>query len=400
MHGCWHKRSAAVLLFGTIGIGCNQGESSPDTAAESKPAPADPAKTEEVSAKAKEDPGPPGVRPDGEVVPAVAWFDGTLEEALATAKAQGKQVFIDVGAYWCPPCHRLDEEVFVKQEVGAALAKDYIALHIDAEKGEGPELVERYQVQAYPTMLVLESSGIEKGRIVDFLEPTAFLEALGRLSAGGNVLQGMIEAVENAPDDLGKRYALAHAYLLAADVDAANPHLDAVMVGDPKDELSLASRVLYDRAMFVTYKVDGKPRRAIEKLDELQRRFPQSRAAVRAYRLKGRLHCKLGEPDQAIASLEAMIATAPEDAGLAASYGWFAFRQKCGAQPALAAVEKGITIEGDNADLHYVQAELLLALGRAPQAVASIEAAAKLEPRSAFYQRQVRRMKAAAEAAG
>jgi hypothetical protein len=61
----------------------------------------------------------PGVQADGEVVSAVEWFEGSLDEALALAKAGGKRVFLDVGAYWCPPCRKLDEEVFVRPEVGA-----------------------------------------------------------------------------------------------------------------------------------------------------------------------------------------------------------------------------------------------------------------------------------------
>jgi tetratricopeptide (TPR) repeat protein len=302
-----------------------------------------------------------------------------------------------VGAYWCPPCQKLDEEVFVRAEVGERIGRGYVALHVDAEKGEGPELAERYDVQAYPTVLVLEATGIEKGRVVDFLPAAELLAALDRIEEGGNVLAELVDAVENDPDDLARRYALAHAYLLAADAQAAKPELEAVLVGDPKGELGLASQALYDRALFLTYKLEDAPERAIEEFRELQRRFPQSKEAVRAYRNLGRIQCELGRKDEAVASLEAMVATKPDDPALASGYGWFAFREGCGHEPALAAVRRGIALAPEDADLRYVEAELLHALGRNPEALASIRRASELEPKSAFYRRQVTRFTALSE---
>ena len=191
------------------------------------------------------EPTTPGVRDDGEIVSAVSWFHGSLEQALAEAKAQDKLVLMDVGAYWCPPCHQLDEEVFVRPEVGEPLAAGYVAMHVDAEKGEGPELVERYHVQAFPTILVLEPSGLEKGRIVDFLPAEALLAALERLARGDNVLAELADAVQSDPDDLGKRYALGHALLLAADAEAAAPELEAViLVGESSVDAAVAKRLV------------------------------------------------------------------------------------------------------------------------------------------------------------
>ncbi|MCA9684855.1 MAG: DUF255 domain-containing protein, partial [Myxococcales bacterium] len=91
--------------------------------------------------------GAPGVREDGEIVFAVDWFEGSLEQALSRATSEDKLVFVEVGAYWCPPCHELEEQVFTDPRVGAWLEEHAVAVHIDAEKGEGPELVDRYAIQ-------------------------------------------------------------------------------------------------------------------------------------------------------------------------------------------------------------------------------------------------------------
>ena len=336
----------------------------------------------------------PGVQADGEVVSAVKWFEGDLEAALAVAKAQGKRVFVDVGAYWCPPCRKLDEEVFIKPEVGAAMDAGFVAVHIDAEKGEGPDVVARYRVQAYPTLLVLEASGLEKGRMVDAMAPAELLAGLEKIAAGGDVLAELEAAATARPDDLEARYQLGNAYALAAKRAEADAALTAVIAGDPDNAKGLASKAMLDRAMFLVAKQDGDSEKAVALYKELQQKFPEAKESQRAYTLIGRALHKLGRDDEAVASLEAMIAAEPDNVDLKASYGWFAFRERCRPEAGLRAVEAGLAAAPKNPELHYLRAELEYQLGDAAAALASIREAAALEPESAFYKRQVRRFAA------
>jgi len=34
----------------------------------------------------------------------IAWFDGSIDQAFALARAQDKPLFLYWGAVWCPPC--------------------------------------------------------------------------------------------------------------------------------------------------------------------------------------------------------------------------------------------------------------------------------------------------------
>lgn len=342
----------------------------------------------------------PGVQADGEVVSAVEWFEGSLDEALALAKAGGKRVFLDVGAYWCPPCRKLDEEVFVRPEVGAALAAGYVAVHIDAEKGEGPEVVARYKVQAYPTLLVLEAEGLERGRMVDGMEPAELLAGLEEIARGGKVLAGLEAAVAAKPDDLEARYRLGNAYALAARRAEAEAELAKVIAGDPDNARGLAAQAMADRAGFLVAKQDGDPERAIALYRELQQKYPKAKESLRAYRQIGRELHKLGRDDEAIASLEAMVAAEPGNVDLKSAYGWFSFRERCRPADGLRAVDAGVLLDPKSADLHYLRAELKSQLGDAVGALASIREAAAIEPDSAFFKRQVRRFAGLAGAAG
>ncbi len=330
----------------------------------------------------------PAVAEDGHVVSAVDWFEGELDDALAKAASEDKGVLLDVGAYWCPPCHRLDEELFVLPEIGDFLRRGYVAMHVDAEQGAGPDLVDRYDVQAYPTMLVLDAAGVEKGRIVDFVEAPAFLTAMERISKGENVLAELEAAAAAAPEDLEAAYAAGHAYAIAAERTQAETHFARVLEGDAEDAAGLASKVLYDRAMFFAAKLDKDPEAAIAGYRELQARYPKSSSAITAYRQIGRQLCKLGRPEEARASLDAMLATAPKDSALRSAYGWFAFRQRCVTARGLEVVLEGLEAAPKDAGLHYLAAELSLQSGDRAAAQKHIEAAVELEPKRGYYRRR------------
>ena len=136
----------------------------------------------------------PGVQADGEVVVAFRFFDGTFEAALAEAKAKGKLVLVDVGAYWCHSCHELEENVFTLPKVGDRIREGFVAVKLDAEKDQGPELTERYRVQAYPTLLVLDANGVEMGRMVEVADAEELLDGLTKIAGGGDPLAALKEA--------------------------------------------------------------------------------------------------------------------------------------------------------------------------------------------------------------
>ena len=108
----------------------------------------------------------------------VAFVETTLAEALAQAQAAGKLVFLDCQTVWCGPCRAMAKNVFTLPRVGEYFAERFVALKMDMETGEGPDVAHRYKVKAYPTMLVLDAEGRELHRIVGYRDATALLEEL------------------------------------------------------------------------------------------------------------------------------------------------------------------------------------------------------------------------------
>ncbi|MCX7606282.1 MAG: thioredoxin family protein [Bacteroidia bacterium] len=110
----------------------------------------------------------------------VQFFTGSWETLLQEARKKNKPIFVDFYTVWCGPCKMLERHTFSNPEVGAYTEKNYIAYRIDAERGEGPRLANRFKIRAYPTLIFLDPEGNELGRQVGFVDAPTFLALLKR----------------------------------------------------------------------------------------------------------------------------------------------------------------------------------------------------------------------------
>jgi thiol:disulfide interchange protein len=88
----------------------------------------------------------------------------TLNEVLKKAKREKKAVFLDFYTTWCMPCRMMDESVFKDEELVDYLNQNVICMKVNAEKGNGPNLKILFGVNAYPTMIFVDTNGNELDR--------------------------------------------------------------------------------------------------------------------------------------------------------------------------------------------------------------------------------------------
>ncbi|HLF84589.1 MAG TPA: TlpA family protein disulfide reductase, partial [Blastocatellia bacterium] len=130
------------------------------------------------------------------------------EQALADAKREGKGVIIDTFADWCIPCKELDKLTFTDEAVKKE-AERFVTLKLDLTSSdpnsEAGRARQRFGIRGVPTVLFLDSTGRELGklRLEGFEKPSAFLENRMKqvespVGAGGPALAKSI-ADPNAP---------------------------------------------------------------------------------------------------------------------------------------------------------------------------------------------------------
>ena len=94
-----------------------------------------------------------------------------LDKALAEAKAAKKSVLVEfTGSDWCPPCIAMRKNVFSKKEFVQAASKNFILVELDFPKADkaladkNKPLAEKYKIEGFPTVILLNPEGKEFDR--------------------------------------------------------------------------------------------------------------------------------------------------------------------------------------------------------------------------------------------
>lgn len=105
-----------------------------------------------------------------------AWLTD-LPAAEAQAKAENKVVLLDfVGSDWCPDCQAFMKDVLSSQKFQEYAARNVVVVELDfpdrkvnkakqsdALKKANEALKERYDIEAWPTFIVLDKNGKQIG---------------------------------------------------------------------------------------------------------------------------------------------------------------------------------------------------------------------------------------------
>ncbi len=98
----------------------------------------------------------------------IQFSKGTWKELKEMAAKDNKLIFVDAYAEWCGPCKKMAKDVFTQKEVGEYFNARFVNVKMDMEKGEGIGLSSQFGIQAYPTLLFVNSDGKVVHRAVGY----------------------------------------------------------------------------------------------------------------------------------------------------------------------------------------------------------------------------------------
>ncbi|MDQ3395432.1 MAG: thioredoxin family protein [Bacteroidota bacterium] len=87
------------------------------------------------------------------------FFSEPWDDVLKEAKRTEKLIFVDLYAKWCGPCKLMKHYTFTNKEVAVFYNAHFINVALDGEKGKGAELMEKYSLRAFPSLLFLNAEG-------------------------------------------------------------------------------------------------------------------------------------------------------------------------------------------------------------------------------------------------
>jgi len=116
----------------------------------------------------------------------VHWTDAGM--AARIARGTHRPILYEFSAEWCGPCHVLEREVFMDADLAAKINNRYIAVKVVDRKSEDghntstvQQLMDRYGVTGFPTVVIAESDGSVRDRTVGYYGRDKFEQFIDRV---------------------------------------------------------------------------------------------------------------------------------------------------------------------------------------------------------------------------
>src|SRR2546425_6073217 len=146
--------------------------------------------------------------------PSTITWERDYAKAIERARAEKKLIIADMFTDWCALCKQMDAQTFAEPRLIQKMAKNYVWLKLNTETEEdGIRLQKEFAILTYPTILVLDNQGEEADRVDRFLAASQFTETIESFVSSPDSLASLRKAVQEQPNSVSARYALAERLL-------------------------------------------------------------------------------------------------------------------------------------------------------------------------------------------
>lgn len=88
----------------------------------------------------------------------ILFIENDFDKALKEAEQTGKTIFVDAYTDWCGPCQWMQNVTFQSESVGQYYNEVFVCVKMNMDTPNGRQFAQQYSVNAYPTLLYIESN--------------------------------------------------------------------------------------------------------------------------------------------------------------------------------------------------------------------------------------------------
>ena len=210
----------------------------------------------------------------GETIPGFHY--GDVASAFDAAKQKNQIMMIDFFTTWCGPCKQLDKNIY-QNPAFRPYTEKMVCYKIDAEKGEGIDMANKYNIRVYPSVVFDDASGREIERKIGY-EPdiSRYLKEIDRILEGKDILPKWLESFEK--DKSFDAATKAANYYMVYDLPKAETYYRFVIETDKKREKNETKELMANYATNQLYY--GKSKEHATFAEEYINQFPGTDPAL------------------------------------------------------------------------------------------------------------------------
>ena len=243
----------------------------------------------------------------GKVIPKSINWVANFEEASQIAKSENKNMVLDFYTDWCKWCKKLADSTFTDTSL-IRFSVDFVFFKTNAEKDTA--LAEKYKINGYPSVILTNPSGEEIDRVVGYANAPDFMQKIKSYLKGEGTLTDLENKLKKDTTNIELWFKVGEKYQERRRFEEALFNYNKVISLDPQDSTQKASEALFN--MGLIFRKQKYYPEAIDKFQEILKRYPKSELSLDAEELISDAYVKMGDTTRAITLYKNILKDHPD----------------------------------------------------------------------------------------